>query len=107
MACKVVWTEQARDDLREIVQFIARDNRQAAERFGNAIIFKAESLADFPRMGRVVPEIGDDLTREIIHGSYRIIYELNEAAHSLAISRVWHAARGTPELQDDISSAGA
>ena len=55
-------------------------------------------MAGFPRMGRVVQEIGDDLTREIILAPYRIVYELDDAPGTVAVIRVWHGARGEPEL---------
>jgi len=40
MACKLIWSPIARDDLRDIVRFIARDNRL---RIANARIRQNES----------------------------------------------------------------
>jgi toxin ParE1/3/4 len=51
-----------------------------------------------PEMGRVVPEVGDPAVREIVHGAYRIIYELYHDPDAVFILRFWHGARGTPEL---------
>jgi hypothetical protein len=34
MACKLIWSPAARDDLHDIVRFIARDNPERAESFG-------------------------------------------------------------------------
>jgi plasmid stabilization system protein ParE len=34
MAFKLIWSRQARDDLRDIVAYIAENNRSAAEAFG-------------------------------------------------------------------------
>lgn len=101
MDAKIVWTEQAVEDLREIIEFIALDKQNAAVRFGAALIAKAESLSLFPRKGRVVPELRNPVIREIIHGSYRIVYEFEETTQTVAISRVWHAARGIPEITGD------
>jgi plasmid stabilization system protein ParE len=47
-------TSQAARDLREIVAYIARDNPVAAERFGFALVEKAELLKKFPLLGRKV-----------------------------------------------------
>jgi plasmid stabilization system protein ParE len=59
MAFKIVWSDQAREDLRDIVLFIARDNPPAAESFGYSLMSKVDYLAEFPKMGRVVPEAED------------------------------------------------
>ncbi len=66
MAYTIIWTNSALEDLRELVRYVAADDPIAAERFGNAIIKRVEGIAGFPRIGRVVSEIGDDLIREII-----------------------------------------
>ena len=42
------------------------------------IIEAAESLDSLPGRGRVVPAASDDSIRELIFGSYRIIYRLDE-----------------------------
>jgi len=95
----VILTDQSQDDLREIVVFIARDDRAAAKRFGNQLIDQALSIGEFPEMGRMVPEVGDPAVREIIHGSYRIVYELLREPNTVFILRFWHAARGHPEIR--------
>ena len=38
----------------------------------------AARLSTFPRLGRVVPEIGDDSIRELIYRQYRILYVVVE-----------------------------
>jgi plasmid stabilization system protein ParE len=45
---EVILTEPARDDLREIVAFIAEDNPQAAVTFRDRLIAEAETLVRFP-----------------------------------------------------------
>ena len=98
MACKIIWSLQARDDLREIALFIAADNPTAAESFGLRLMARTDSLADFPRLGRVVPEADDENIREIILRPYRIIYQVLPAQQVVAIARIWHGARGEPEI---------
>ena len=66
MAFQIIWSEQARDDLQAIVLFIARDNPTVAESFGYQLISKVDVLAQFPQLGRVVPEKNDETIREII-----------------------------------------
>ena len=100
MGVPVVITPTAIGDLEEIVRFIAFDSPERARQFGYVLINQALSLAPFPEMGRVTPEIGDPDVREIVHGSYRIIYELRREPSAIYVLRFWHAARGTPELPD-------
>jgi len=49
-------------------------------------------------MGRIVPELDDPAVREIIHGSYRIIYEFYQNSDTIYVLRFWHAARGVPKV---------
>jgi mRNA-degrading endonuclease RelE of RelBE toxin-antitoxin system len=46
----------------------------------------------------MVPEKKDPLIRETLVGSYRIIYRVDESKKVVALARIWHSARGTPEL---------
>jgi len=50
-----------------------------------------QRLQVFPQSGRVVPEIGDDSLREVIHGNYRLVYRLHN--ESVEVVTVYHAAR--------------
>jgi toxin ParE1/3/4 len=52
----VRWTQRARDDLRDIHDFIARDSPRAAEALVERLLTATERLAVFPESGRVVPE---------------------------------------------------
>ena len=90
MACKIIWSLQARDDLREIVSFVAADNPAIAENFGYRLISKVELLANFPLLGRVVPEEADENIREIILRPYRY---LSSAARATSGGHSPHLAR--------------
>ena len=98
MAFKIIWSEQARDDLQAIVLFIAQDDLAIAETFGCRLMSKVDVLAQFPQIGRVVPEENDETIREIILRPYRIIYQVIVEKQTIAIVRIWHGARGEPEL---------
>ena len=98
MANRIFWTPIAVQDLRDICDFISRDNPVAAQRMGEELIKQAEAMALFPQSGRIVPEKKDPLIREAIVGSYRVIYQVDEVNKVVALARIWHSARGTPEL---------
>lgn len=98
MAFKIIWSEPALDDLRCLTDFVAADNPAAAEKLGHAILAKTRYLTVHPHIGRMVPEIGMKNVRELIHRPYRIIYRVNSNNETIAIVRVWHGARGEPEI---------
>jgi toxin ParE1/3/4 len=100
MGSKVILTPQSLDDLADIVRFIATNNPERARSFGNELIDHSLSIATFPEIGRVVPEIGDPAVREIIHGSYRILYEIFAEREAVYVLRFWHGARGAPEIRN-------
>jgi len=74
----VTWSQQAGENLVDLEEFVARDSLERAVRFVDALIDHAEDiLADNPRSGRTVPEIGNPDIRELIYRGYRIVYRLN------------------------------
>jgi len=73
---KIVWTEEALQNLRNIERFIAEDSPKRAIEFTNFLISNTESLLENPRIGRVVPEISNPIIRELIVKKYRIVYRL-------------------------------
>jgi plasmid stabilization system protein ParE len=60
----------------EAAEFIARDKPGAARRWAESTFEVTARLADFPMIGRIVPEIGRPEVREIIHGAFRVIYRI-------------------------------
>ena len=98
MAYKLIWSPAARDDLHNIIGFIARDNTDRAMSFGYELISETDRLQDFPDIGRVVPEYQNDRLREIVFRPYRIVYRVNHKRKLCEIAPVWHSARGTPQL---------
>ncbi len=75
---KVKFTEWAELDLDNIITYIAEnDDRQKAIQIYLTIKEKVFSLSEFPKRGRVVPElnrININDYMEIIYKPYRIIY---------------------------------
>lgn len=71
---KVNWTIQSKSDLLAIAEYIAQDSKKYAKIQINRIRARAKQLSIHPESGRIVPELGDPSIRELILGSYRIIY---------------------------------
>ena len=98
MGWQVIIAPSAQTDLADIVRYIARHNSDAAARLGYELITRAERPADFPEIGRMVPEFRQPDLREIICRSYRVIYRLQRDDQQIQIVRFWHGARGFPHI---------
>jgi addiction module RelE/StbE family toxin len=88
---KIIWTELALEDLKNIYDFIAKDSKVYANRIIEKIISRVDQLEQFPKSGRIVPEIDKKNIRELIEGSYRIIYKTT--VQNVFVVRIHHAAR--------------
>lgn len=75
---QVVWTHEALEKLSEIEEYISKDSQERAVKFVNYLIDQGETLKDHPKIGRVVPEVGNESIRELIAKKYRIIYRVFE-----------------------------
>ena len=71
----IEWSRRARADIRNLKAYIAKDSPYYARRFTERIVASVEKLAEFPKIGRPVPEAeGREDVRELIYQGYRIIY---------------------------------
>ncbi len=95
---RIVWTLQAVEDVEAIRTYIARDSPHYAALMVERIVDSVERLKEFPRSGRVVPEVEREVYREVILGTYRIVYRLED--DRAEILTVVHAARLLPDLGD-------
>ena len=96
MARRVVWTETAWHDLEQIADHIAESSPAYGATFIGQIRDAARSLAELSERGRVVPELEDPTVRELLLGSYRLIYETHPA--TVYLLGVVHGARDLAAL---------
>jgi toxin ParE1/3/4 len=73
---KIVWTDQAYEDLETIFEYISHDSVRYAQLLIEKILMAVRRLELFPESGRIVPERNEKHIREVIVGSYRIIYRV-------------------------------
>ena len=99
MDYQVVLSPSPRADLRDIVRYISIDAADRALEFGLFLISRAQLLGRTPMLGRIVPEFDDEIIREIIVRSYRVVYRLDQSQQIVEVVRFWHAARGTPDIR--------
>lgn len=73
---EIIWTDEALSDLEAIGEYFERTSPQYASVVVNELYTAVEPLAEHPRMGRKVPEIGHETLRELVVENYRLIYQL-------------------------------
>jgi plasmid stabilization system protein ParE len=87
----VIWSPSSLDDIDSIAAYIARDSVYHAALFIDRLFKATDRLAQHPHSGRTIPEIGNVKCREIICGSYRIMYRIEK--ENIWITGVIHGAR--------------
>jgi plasmid stabilization system protein ParE len=102
MGRQVIIAPSAQADLADIVRYVARRNSDAAMRLGYELITRAERVAAFPEIGRVVPEFRQPCLREVICRSYRVSYRLKCDDERIEIVGFWHGARGFPHIPGEV-----
>ena len=98
MDFEVIWSEPALADFESVVRYVATRNPSAAEGLRVAILEHVELLARFPFIGPVYDRDRTGRAREIVCGSYRIFYRVNEPARRVDILTIWHGSRSEPTL---------
>ena len=98
---KIIWSPFAHQRINEIADYIATDSLAAAEKWVNSIYDSVKRLKDFPKSGRVVPEVEKDYIREIFFGDYRIIYRIEKKAINILTVRHGKQLLPIEDLSDE------
>lgn len=91
---KIVFSPQARDDLREIFLYIASDNPAAARALLKRLRSRITDIEDSPHIGRPGRVPG---TRELAIPGTAYIAPYQVSGDQLQILRVYHGARQWPD----------
>jgi len=95
--CRIEWRPAAREDLRAIVRYIARDNPVRARSFGQELRDRTLLLAQYPELGRTGrPGLPDTVRELLVHRNYIVFYRVLHEARTVEILRVKHAAQQIP-----------
>ncbi len=78
MEYRVTWSPEAVEDLESIAEYIERDSSFYAQSVISRILEASRNIKEFPLIGRVVPEIGDENIRERFIYSYRLVYQIRQ-----------------------------
>ena len=76
MDLEVTWSPEATEDLELIAEYIARDSEFYARAVVTEILSVSRNIGEFPLIGRIVPEIGNENIRERFIYSYRLVYRI-------------------------------
>ncbi|HEY3901632.1 MAG TPA: type II toxin-antitoxin system RelE/ParE family toxin [Chthoniobacter sp.] len=98
MAWKVLIADSALADLREIVEFIAQDDPEAAERMGNRLVARALGLAAMPER-HVVHDAARQI-RKFPVVPYLVFYHCDRSTHTVSIIHFWHGSVSGPNLAE-------
>jgi toxin ParE1/3/4 len=91
MARALAWSPEAIEDIESIAAYIERDSTWYAKAVASKIIETAETIPEFPELGRMVPEVGDPAIRERFAYTYRIIYRLEP--ERVLVAAIIHGSR--------------
>lgn len=83
----------AEEDFKEIIEYIARDSPEAAEKVASKIELGLMGLTEYPLLGRVPnePELAGAGFRYIIIDHYLVFYSIEES--TVFVHRIIHGAR--------------
>jgi len=91
MEYQVTWSPEAVEDLESIAEYIERDSSFYAQSVVSQILETSRKIKEFPFIGRMLPEIGDQNIRERFIYSYRLVYKIRQ--QRILIVAVIHGKR--------------
>lgn len=98
MTMELKWTENARRERLDLIEYIARDNLDAAFRIDERIQAAAENLLIFPEQAPVGRIKG---TRDLfVKPRYRLIYQVTDEA--IIILSILHTSQRYPVFLPEI-----
>ncbi len=89
----IKWLPSAVRDLDRIIEYFCTDSPSYAERLSQGLLNKSVFIEQFPKFGRVVPELGHSDLREILYRNYRIVYYLDSDTDSIEVLSIFHSSR--------------
>ena len=95
---KVRFLISAKQDMQTIKTYIAKDSPQTAIRLIKKFRKSTGRLKEFPRSGRVIPELQNPDLREILVDGYRVMYQLDGT--NVNVFAVHESRRQYPPLED-------
>ena len=92
---EIVLTDRFLTRVEECTDYVALDHIPTAIKWAEGVFEHCQKLSDQPESGRVVPEFSRPEIRELIHGNYRLVYELKP--HQINMLTIWHTRQMLPD----------
>lgn len=99
---RVIWSEQAKDELRAIYTYIFDQSKQGADSVFDTILDLGDSLSTMPRRFPIENRLANEENefRFIPKWSYKIVYLILEEKDTVVIARIFNAKQHPNRLED-------
>lgn len=91
MVAKIRWSPRAASNFEDICNYIAKDSEFYAALLAKKVNVIIQTIPQFPKAGRIVPEYGYENLREKIYENYRIVYRIK--GEFIEIVAICHGAK--------------
>lgn len=100
---KIIWSEPAKRKVADYKALLAGEIGEAnATAWAEKLFRSTRILATHPHAGRMVPEVGRPVVRELLYRVHRVIYQLDAQADLCTIVSLRHARQDTtPDNYDE------
>jgi toxin ParE1/3/4 len=95
VGARVTWSSKAQGEVAAIRDYIERDSKANAVQVVGQFFHAANRLSTYPLSGRIIEEWNDPVHREVIVGSYRLMYEVSPS--EVVVFSVRHTRRRLPK----------
>jgi plasmid stabilization system protein ParE len=92
---EVIFTDRFLNRVEEFSDYIALDHIPTAIKWARGVFDQCQVLSNQPESGRIVPEFKRPKIREVIHGSYRLVYEIK--SNQIDMLTIWHTRQMLPD----------
>jgi len=92
---EVIFTDHFLKRVEECTDYIALDHIPTAVKWARGVFEHCQKLSKQPESGRIVPEFKRPEIRELIHGNYRLVYELK--TNQIDMLTIWHTRQMMPD----------
>ena len=84
---RIIYSKSVKEQLENIKEYIAQDNKKVAIEYLKKIKLKIELLGKYPYLGKVNASMDNEKIREFVVLGYKVIYKINE--NSLTILAIY------------------
>lgn len=85
---EIVLTDRFLTRVEECTDYIALDHIPSAIKWAKGVFDHCQKLSDQPESGRIAPGFRRPEISELIHGFYRLVYELK--TNQIDMLTIWH-----------------